>query len=110
MTKVAQHTPGPWTLIPASPYDGDDDDLLGAFVSPASIEGADGNPVCQFGSEAGSGTLFENEADYHLICSAPELLRALQDIIDSCVVIPPNHMPAAVTKARAAIAKATGAS
>jgi hypothetical protein len=30
-----------------------------------------------FGSAEGSGTLFENERDYHLITAAPDLLWAL---------------------------------
>lgn len=66
-------TPGPWVIIPAREYEGDDDSLIGCFVSPAGIEGDDGNPVCVFGTCEGSGTLFENEADYHLISAAPAL-------------------------------------
>ncbi|WP_295810354.1 hypothetical protein [uncultured Nitratireductor sp.] len=76
MSKKA-HTPGPWVIIPAEEYCGDDPDLDGAFMRPASIEGSDGNPVCTFGSEDGSGTLFENEADYALIAAAPDMLEAL---------------------------------
>lgn len=73
----AAHTPAPWTIIPAREYEGDDDELDGAIIDPASIEGANGDPVCSFGSPLGSGTLYENEADYHLITAAPELLAAL---------------------------------
>lgn len=74
----AKHTPGPWTIIPAVEYDGDDEDFQGAYTDPASIEGSDGNPVCMFGNPAGSACLFENEADYHLIAAAPEMLEALK--------------------------------
>lgn len=74
VTEKARHTPGPWTIIPARPYDGDEPDLVGSFESFAGIEGSDGSPVCVFGDAAGSATMFENEADYHLIAAGPELL------------------------------------
>lgn len=70
-------TPGPWSIIPAVEYDGDDESLVGAYTSPAGIEGSDGSPVCVFGIAEGSGTLFENERDYHLIKAAPALYAAL---------------------------------
>lgn len=68
------HTPGPWSIIPTQEYDGDEEEFEGAYTSPASIEGADGNPVCVFGTCEGSGSLYENSADYSLIAAAPELL------------------------------------
>lgn len=80
MNAKTKHTPGPWTVIPAVPYDGDESEFEGAYTSPASIEGADGNPVCVFGSAEGSGSLFENEADYHLIVAAPDLFEALANL------------------------------
>ena len=78
---MATHTPGPWTIIPAIEYDGDDDEFKGGIIDPASIEGANGDPVCSFGSLLGSGTLYENEADYHLIAAAPMLLEGAQDTV-----------------------------
>lgn len=82
-------TPGPWTIIPAEPYEGDDDSLTGSFVMPASIEGADGNPVCMFGDCFGSGQLYENEADHSLIAASPDttteasaLITRLLDALD----------------------------
>jgi len=80
MNAETKHTPGPWTVIPAVPYDGDESEFEGAYTSPASIEGADGNPVCVFGSAEGSGSLFENEADYRLIAATPDLFAALAGI------------------------------
>lgn len=71
MIDLNRHTPAPWTIVPAKPADDDE----GAYTSPASI---DGDPVCTFGSEDGSGTLFENEADWHLISKAPDMLAALR--------------------------------
>lgn len=78
---MSKHTPAPWVIIPAQPYDGDEEEFEGAYVSPASIEGADGNPVCAFGIAEGSGHLFENEADYHLIAAAPDLQASVQDLV-----------------------------
>lgn len=78
-----KHTPGPWTIIPATSYAGDDGDLEGAYTSPAGIEGANGDPVCAFGIAEGSGHLFENEADYHLISAAPDFIDAARDIVAS---------------------------
>ena len=107
-----KHTPAPWVIIPARAYDGEDDSLDGLFVCPASIEGSDGNPVCQFGSEAGSGTLFENEADYHLIAAAPELLEAALKALNF-IENTESEMGEALSSGdslRAAIAKAGGAS
>lgn len=110
-----KHTPGPWTIIPASEYSGDDPDLDGSFTSPASIEGADGNPVCTFGSEDGSGTLFENEADYHLIVAAPTMLGALKEAREQTAIlqgrlgiVDPGHGTLSIIDA--AIAKAEGRS
>jgi hypothetical protein len=78
--KPSGHTPGPWSVIPARPYDGDDEALAGSFEAFAGIEGADGSPVCVFGDASGSATMFENEADYSLIAAAPTMLAALQAI------------------------------
>jgi hypothetical protein len=108
-----KHTRGPWTVIPARAYDGDDPDLAGSFESFASIEGADGSPVCVFGDAAGSATMFENEADYRLISAAPELLAVLREIfVEGSVQVAfagnPIACDALEARARAAIAKATG--
>ena len=112
------HTPGPWTIIPPVPYDGDDEEFEGAFTVPASIEGSDGNPVCMFGDSYGSGSLYENDADYRLISAAPELLSSLEEISDMLMARPDIVAKlhplmgfaekATFDRARAAIAKALG--
>lgn len=72
-----KHTPGPWEIIPALPHE----EIEGAFIAFASVEGADGMPVCVFGDGSGSGTMFENEADYRLIAAAPEMKEALEEAL-----------------------------
>jgi hypothetical protein len=98
-----QHTPAPWTIIPPIPAE----DEEGAFY-PASIEGSDGNPVCMFADMSGSGTLFENEADYHLIAAAPDLLEALRELHEKTVIGTDAERHAALHKAWTAIAKVEG--
>lgn len=104
-----KHTPAPWSVIPAREYEGDDDSLTGSYASPASIEGADGNPVCEFGTLEGSGCLYENEADYHLIAAAPEMLEALYQYV-SDLRFPPvgDSIERRIARAEAVIAKARG--
>lgn len=65
--KARKATRGPWVIIPAVEYDGDDDDIQGAYTSPGGIEGGDGNPVCVFGTLEGSGALFDSAPnDQHI--------------------------------------------
>lgn len=102
-------TSGPWVIIPAIEYDGDDDELEGSYTSPAGIEGDDGSPVCAFGIAEGSGVLFENEANYHLIAAAPELYEALSDALALLEQLYPK--PARngeIARARAALSRARG--
>jgi hypothetical protein len=114
-----KHTPGPWVIIPARPYDGDDQRLEGSFEAFAGIEGADGSPVCVFGDASGSATMFENERDYHLIAAAPELLAAAKEClplnialnnpnVPDTMVVPMDATMGELRRLAAAIAKATG--
>lgn len=76
-------TPGPWVHIPPRKDWEEDEDEDGGFISPGSIEGNDGNPVCLFGDAAGSGTLFENAADHaHLTRLDPQTVAALLSRLD----------------------------
>lgn len=122
----AAFTPAPWVIIPPRPYDGDDPELEGSYEMLGGIEGADGNPVCVFGSHEGSGCMFENPANAPLIAAAPDLLGALKGAmaaINAAIQLgmaeAQGHertaakldaqIEAARAQARAAIAKATGA-
>jgi hypothetical protein len=77
MSEMSKPTPGPWTFIPPMRFeDGGEDD--GAYFYPGGIEGADGDPVCEFGTLAGSGAMFENPYNPPLIATAPEMLSVLK--------------------------------
>lgn len=94
----SKHTPGPWEYREIAPYD----DGLG-YVS------ADGNDIIHAGvSDLPAG---ENRANAHLIAAAPELLEAvhnLMDILRDYDAI--DNLDVRIREARAAIAKAEGAS
>lgn len=96
----SQHTPGPWTLS-------DDDSPL--------LYGTGGPYIAQVFSrtEADTGTLRPNyAADAAVIAAAPDLLAALQGLLQGIIRHEVKeeylkHYPE-VAAARAAIAKATG--
>jgi len=106
------HTPGPWAVIPPICEIGEDGVPTGAFSDPGGIEGADGNPVCIFGDQTGSGTMFENEADRPLIAAAPELLTAAKKAEFFIAGFEGGELQEGIGKllaqVRAAIAKAEG--
>lgn len=95
----AKHTTGPWSAEPTCPNDGvncwfivsEDRKQVG------SVDGYQGDP--------------EREANARLIAAAPDLLEALQNVVDawSSQFERQGHMaPEWAKKARAAITKATG--
>lgn len=101
---TAKHTPGPWhwphdsnSLCPVNP------DPEHSAVS--EILYADGG--YGFLGRSNSDTLAELEADRRLIAAAPDLLAALELLLLSGDVRDAAEK-AALTQARAAIAKATG--
>lgn len=87
---MTQHTPAPWK---ASQFGG-------------SITGPDGKSICAISNNIKRDQA-EKLANARLIAAAPELLKALKDLLDAqpsgCV----DHY-AIEAKARAAVAKATG--
>lgn len=91
-------TPGPWGFKYSEEYDTD----RGSFI------GKDGRQVCWFGDSETyyptDGTEPSHE-DIALISAAPELLEALQDMVESYQHEASMENPS-LLKARAAIAKA----
>lgn len=114
---IASHTPGPWHVEPVTNEDGDQfwsDDWNGKVWC-----------VCHPQTECDATTVVEwiNEADARLIAAAPDLLEALQELVgeELCGDRNPDNAKretdfyrpvfswAMRHRARAAIAKATGA-
>ena len=94
-----EHTPGPWKMG-------------FNFTNEQAIIGKDGVVVADASWTGGSGCelSIDNPADAKLIAAAPELLEALIEceyMIDHCLF--GCDAENAKAKARAAIAKATGA-
>lgn len=89
-TMSAKHTPGPWVFDTSN--DGE------------SVKASNGNYIIEdvYHADYVSGST----ADRRLIAAAPELLEALQDMVDYYGTASADVE--ALTKARAAIAKATG--
>lgn len=93
-------TPGPWEFKYSEEYDTD----RGSFI------GKDGRQVCWFGD---GETYYPTDGtepshkDIALISAAPELLEALQDMVESYQYEASMENPS-LLKARAAIAKALG--
>jgi hypothetical protein len=90
-----EHTPGPWRFIPA-------DDTPGYREAAAVIIGSQR-------IEFDSGLVFspfETEANARLIASAPDLLDALQALLDLHIG---HHNAIEHAAARKIIARATGA-
>jgi hypothetical protein len=95
-----QHTPGPWKF--GSKTDGD--------LYKRNIAGVDGYHVAAVSSRDDH----EVDANARLIAAAPDLLEALQDLFDAdmehvLMGDGKDDQIEAIAKARAAIAKATGA-
>ena len=87
---TSKHTPGPWVFR-------QEDGVRTIFADGKSMMGdAVYYPWCP-----------ENAADWRLIAAAPELLEALERLMVECDLVSDNALEA-YTKARAAIAKATG--
>lgn len=90
-----QHTPGRWEIGPHQRI------ISGGW----SIRIADGSAIAYVLGEKNP----ELQANARLIAAAPELLEALKQIVDAADGGGWNQLDASFLKARAAIAKATGA-
>lgn len=90
-----QHTPGPWHVSKASP-------------TRVIESGPRGNSIAKMGLNLGVCSQGEAESNARLIAAAPELLEALQEMINCYADELPNGKERPVVReARAAIAKAT---
>jgi hypothetical protein len=101
----AKHTPGPWKAVRGNYGERKDVDTIQAgnlkVIEPGGI---------------GGRSLAECDANVALIAAAPELLAALQAIVQDCREVLAGREPMSMElihsiangKARAAIAKATG--
>lgn len=89
-------TPGPWIVETFARIDGREVTQVSAFSE-------DGNRVlcCEVLS-------FNTKEDSRLIAAAPDLLMALQEIVDAADGTGWAQLDATFTKARAAIARAKG--
>ena len=99
---MSKHTPGPWSL---TSFDG---------TRMAEVR-VDGKLACLLHSFSRNSTL-EDEANARLIAAAPDLLEALEDLIDLCKCamqtangdIGEYDIDGELKQARKAIAKARG--
>ena len=113
-----QFTPGPWRFVADGPMDDNCDiprvDVPAEFSGPGyynnpSIESADGKEIVGCGEYLVFGPTFKKEeraANVRLLCSAPDLYAALENIIEhrERMGLGSDHVYDA---ARAALAKAT---
>ncbi len=98
-SKPAKSTPGPWTI----------DSWRNGFVNKVAIQGPDGHgstaPVCWVEANRPSA---ENEPNAHLIAAAPDLLTALEGVMEWQRGIQELLPDALFEQMRSAIAKAKG--
>ena len=85
---MSKHTPGPWSVYASQRRSGH---------AHHRVIGSDGNGIC-----------YAEKDDARLIAAAPDLLAACKSIVG--VFESHDDVPIYVSKARAAIAKAEGAS
>ena len=96
---MSEHTPGPWAVNP-----------FRTTVDACDDEGP--LPICKLLWPTNRRSEDETEANARLIAAAPELLEALQELMDEQngppLIRDAPAWEAAMSKARAAIAKVEG--
>ena len=92
---MSTHTPGPWIADSAGTVRAQCDAQPLPYVVAVVLGDAD----------VGKG---RGDANASLIAAAPDLLKALRDLLDWNVAMDPDHDCDEFDAARAAIAKATG--
>ena len=102
---TTQHTPGPW--IGAGPSFGDTFPRYTTSIMTDWEHEDEGHiDICELPFHHHDD---ENEANARLIAAAPDLLEALKEMLDNHEDACTGYGEGAAEKARAAIAKATGA-
>ena len=102
MSDKTKHTPGPWEIKPEESnrnYIRIRGSLVGELYKIANV------PLPDYDCERDAK---ECRANTRLIAAAPDLLEALQNLVDQCEQEPGWHQAPAIQSARAAIAKAEG--
>ena len=101
---MSKHTPGPWAVREHWSDDGAFEVYPTRGGAPSYGQWSALAEVPEYGKEDSP----EAEANAHLIAAAPDLLEALQEIVNAADGDGWNQLDAGLKKARAAIAKATG--
>jgi len=99
-----KHTPGPWKVTDGPQYG------YNKLRRVDSEHGQFGTVICErFSAESVEGLNEEIEANLALIAAAPDLLEALNFLLEAATPgnFSPSDRQAAFDKARAAITKAT---
>jgi hypothetical protein len=102
---MTEHTPGPWEVV--TDFWGDQIRITG----PAGVLVSYAAQAAIYGVETYKIEADEAAANARLIAAAPDLLRELQELIlvaDELPFTTVGHFVEHCSKARAAIAKATG--
>ena len=104
--KTTNHTPGPWKIEKCE----ENGPFLDSFYISANVKEWDGNEsqriVCRFPTGTGqfSETGRENLANARLVAAAPEMLQALQCVVD----LLGDQEGIFIEQCKAAISKAKG--
>lgn len=104
---IAGHTPGPWDIVPLTAP-------KGSYMIAAKTVGREPLVCCVEHSKNGPINHDQAGKNASLIAAAPELLGELENCLDLLSMTFPDApvdscIGVAIIKARAAIAKATGA-
>ncbi len=98
-----KHTPGPWVIVDR------DDSIVVQTESPSKTKYGASRYACLGGFNRHDPQQYEEaKSNAHLIAAAPDLLAALQEMMEYAGIIEERCDSVATNMARRAIAKATG--
>jgi hypothetical protein len=90
---MSKHTPGPWT------------------ENACEVQASDGSPICEMLSRSEDTDKWGHhhaDANSRLICAAPDLLAAMEDVVASAQANCSGSLANAIDAGQEAIAKAKG--